>query len=411
MLDAAYILLRFPHLTETFVADEISEMQQQGAQVRIVSLLAPADDPIHPASRNLARDAQYAPRATSWLFWWSQLYFFARSPSTYLGLLIQLIRQPYTRSFWFLFSRRVLIFLKAISVAYVLRNTPVQIIHSHFAWLSGAAAMIVARLLEKPFTVTVHAYDLYASNDLVCLVARAAAHIVAISEYNKQMLLETCSGLKEDEISVVHCGIDLSRFTPRRRPESQPPISILSVGSLIEKKGHDHLIEACQQLDAQGIDIQCTIIGRGPNEADLKRLARARGIEDRVTFAGALQREDVLNAYRCTDLFALACVVAPSGDRDGIPVVLMEAMATQVPVISTHVSGIPELVRNEETGLVVPPQDATALARAVARLSVDKALQERLAQNGRSLVEEDFEIRGTTTRLRQVLLQVVANRS
>jgi glycosyltransferase involved in cell wall biosynthesis len=301
----------------------------------------------------------------------------------------------------------VFIFLKAVALAYALRTVSVQLLHTHFAWLSGAASRVISRLLDMPFTVTVHAYDIYASNDLLCLTARSASQIIAISEYNKKAVLGMCPGLSEDLISIIHCGINLELFAPSDKSSRKDSLSILSVGSLIRKKGHDYLIRACQQLKARGIEFRCTIIGGGSNEAALKQLVRDCDLEDCVVLAGACRREDVLDAYRRSDLFVLASVVAKSGDMDGIPVVLMEAMAMYIPVISTQISGIPELVRHKETGWLVPERNAEAVAEAIVHLANDGGLKAQLARNGRALVEREFEIKGNVSRLINVFEKVV----
>jgi colanic acid/amylovoran biosynthesis glycosyltransferase len=407
VLEVAYILLRFPHLTETFVADEMWEMQKQGVRIHLFSLLRPRKAPVHPTSQRLAKDARYAPEFYSWRLWWGQLYFLTRTPILYLTLLICLIRQPYPKTFVPLFLRRVLIFFKAVSLAYELKGTSVKLVHTHFAWLAGAAAMVISRLLDIPFTVTVHAYDIYSSNDLLCLTVRSASRIIAISEYNKQRILDRCSGLSKDLISVIHCGINLELFVPPDRSNHKSSLSILSVGSLIEKKGHKYLIQACQQLKARGVDFRCKIIGTGPDEEALKQLICDYGLEDRVVLAGACQRDDVLDAYRRSNLFVLASIVAQGGDRDGIPVVLMEAMAMRIPAISTRVSGIPELVRHKHTGWLVPERDVTAIADAIVYLASDDKLRTHLTNNGRALVEREFEIRGNVSRLFDIFQQVV----
>jgi colanic acid/amylovoran biosynthesis glycosyltransferase len=407
-LEVAYVLLRFPVLTETFVADEIWEMRRQGVRVRLFSLLRPKEEPVQPTSQELAKDVQYTPELHSGRLWWAQLYFLFRSPIRYVSLWTNLIGQPYPpHSLADLLFKRMFIFLKAVSLAFDLRGTSVQLLHTHFAWLSGAAAQVISGLLNIPFTVTVHAYDIYSQNDLLRLTARSASRIIAISEYNKQIVLKTCPGLNPDSISVVHCGINVGLFTPSPRSNHKGPVAILSVGSLLEKKGHEYLIRACQQLRARGMDLTCTIIGGGPDKEKLRQLVHDCDLESQVILAGASNRNDVLEAYRHNELFVLASVIAQDGDRDGIPVVLMEAMAMHIPVISTRVSGIPELVRHTETGLLAPERDATALAEAIASLVADPALQARLRQNARALVEQEFEIKGNVHQLIEMFRQVI----
>ncbi len=405
MLEVAYILLRFPYLTETFVADEIIEMQRQGVKVRIISLLSPHDTLVQPTSQQLLGHTTYAPDARSWRLWKAQLYFVLRSPLLYGSLLLQLIRQPYLPGkFGVSLSRRLLIFLKAVTIARQLKDSPVQFLHSHFAWLSGAAAAIISKLINAPFTVTVHAYDIYISNDLLCFTTRSAAGVVAISRYNQTMVQQQCPGLPDDRFTVIHCGIDPHTFIPAADTPSHTPLSILSVGSLTPKKGHQHLIEACGQLHAQGVDFNCVIIGSGPaeNHTYLQQRVQQLGLTDRITLTGALPREEVLAAFRRCDMFVLASIIAKEGDRDGIPVVLMEALAMGIPVISTNVSGIPELVRPGETGLLVPPGDPAALTQAIIQLAAAPDLQATFKQNGRQLVEEQFQIQGNVQRLKDL---------
>jgi len=204
----------------------------------------------------------------------------------------------------------------------------------------------------------------------------------------------------------------LEQFHPPtpEKDEDKGPLSILSVGSLVTKKGHKYLIQACRELKARGVNFRCTIIGGGHGEKALKQLIRECDLEGLVDLRGPRTQPEVLRAYQEHDLFVLACVVLSSGARDGIPVVLMEAMATQMPVISTPVSGIPELVRHEETGWLVPERDATAIAEAITRLAADKPLCQRLGRNGQALVEKEFEIQGNAAQLADMFRKIEAER-
>ena|SRR2546425_327358 len=413
-LNVTYILLHFPFLTETFVAEEINAIQRQGINVKIISLLEPRRGPVQPLSRQLLAQTWYAPGFLEFSLWLTQLHFFFRAPVRYLSLLWQLLRQPCRRRPISLLAKRLAIFLKAVAVAYHLRDSATDLLHSHFAWLSGAATWVVARLLGLPFTVTVHAYDIYASDDLLGLVCGEANHVVAISEYNRGYVI-AATKRKVVDISVIHCGVDLEKL--KRRPIQGPgsgrdSLRILSVGSLVAKKGHTYLIGACHLLKEQGLDFKCTIIGSGPDEGRLVKQIREHGLEDDVTLRGACPHPEIVMAYYDHDVFVLASIVARGGDRDGIPVVLMEAGAAGLALISTEVSGIPELVRHKQTGWLTPSGDTVALARAIIYVASDPCLRTRLGQNARAFVEVEFSIESNGARLAELFQRIHAtNRS
>jgi glycosyltransferase involved in cell wall biosynthesis len=408
-LEVAYVLFRFPQLTETFVAEEIRQVQSLGVQVRIFSLLPARRELVHPLSAELSPLVRYVPEVYAPSLWCAQLYYLLRTPGRFFKLLRTLLGQPAPGISTI--PKRVVIFLKGVWLARELEDSTVQLVHTHFAWLSAAACMIVSTLLDLPYTTTTHAYDIYSrKNDLLELTVRTADRIVTISEYNKRTILEMTSPSNEQNIDVIRCGIDLGHFhVTDRRPNSRA-FQMTSVGSLIEKKGHEYLIRACRELDAQGVDFRCVIVGGGELRAQLLALIRELGLEDRVVLAGTQTQTWVRDRLSQSDLFALACVVAPGGERDGIPVAIMEALAMEVPVVSTPVSGIPELVQHEVTGLLVPERDAKALSAAITRLAGDKRLRRQLAESGRALVEREYDIWENAAQLTSLFRSVVEER-
>ena len=402
-LTVAYVLLYFPVLTETFIAEEIEAMRSRNIDVRIISLLSPGLGRVQPISQQLLQYTWNAPALLSWALLRAQVHYLLKSPQLYLSLMATLLCQPYPRQRLRLFLKRLVVFLKAVSVAHYLRGSGVELLHAHFAWLPGAAAWICARLLRKPFTVTVHAYDLYSyKNDLLRLVTHEASHVIAVSEFNRSHVaaLGTCHA---EAISVIRCGVDLAKFEPHPARQMERPVGgklkILSVGSLVPKKGHRYLIAACGLLNQKNLDFSCTIIGGGPDELALREQIRAYGLQRRVKLLGARTSPDIIEAYHRHDIFVLACVVTPDGDRDGVPVVLMEAGKVGLPLLSTPVSGIPELVCHGETGWLVPTGDAAALADAIVVLAADPGLRARLGKNARALVEAQFSIESNTLQL------------
>ncbi len=411
-LSITYILLYFPHLTETFVAEEIMAVQSLGIQVQIVSLLKPRKGPVQPLSKELLKHALYAPSLLRPTLWRAHYYFLRRSKHLYFQLLLTLLRSPFSPKSIVLLTKRLVIFFKSVAVAYELKDSGIRLLHSHFAWLSAAGGMIVSQLLDLPFTITTHAFDIYSrKNDLFKLTTRAADRIVAISEYNKKVMLKLSSDLNAKQIEVIHCGIDLNSFQAAdEKPTINEIFQITSVGSLVEKKGHEYLIRSCKEMEVQEIDFQCVIVGSGELRQPLQTLIQNLNLEDKVILAGAQVQPWVRDRLSKSDLFALACVVTDDGGRDGVPVAMMEALAIEVPVVSTSVSGIPELIRHEETGLLVPERDAKALAAAIARLAKDKPLRQKLARNGHTLVETEYNISKSATRLAGLFQQVIEER-
>lgn len=412
-LSIAYLLLYFPHLTETFVADEIRAIQSQGIHIQIISLLKPKKTPVQPFAKQLLDYTSYAPGLLSLSIWRAQFYFLLRSTRLYFHLLFTLLRSPLLKSPIVLTAKRLIIFLKSVSVAYKLKDSDIGLFHSHFAWLSGASAWICSRLLKRPFTVTVHAFDIYSKPDLLKLVLSQATHIVSISKYNRNHISRIgIYPLKP--ISIIHCGINLSEFNYQKKKlisyQPNKPLRILSVGSLTPKKGHKHLINACNLLKNRGFKFTCTVIGGGKEESILRHQIISYGLQKQVILSGARTRPEILKAYATHDLFILASIKAPSGDMDGIPVVLMEAAAMGLPIISTRVSGIPELIRQNKTGLLVPPSNPRALADAITTLAINHNLQCQLSQNAQKLIKTEFNQEVTAKRLIKLFHNVLANR-
>jgi glycosyltransferase involved in cell wall biosynthesis len=216
--------------------------------------------------------------------------------------------------------------------------------------------------------------------------------------------------IPKETISLIHCGVNLADLQAQAHEQVEhldgTPIRILSVGSLLLKKGHNYLIDAFKILSNNGLNFTCNIIGGGPNEEALNKQIQELGLQNQVKLLGAKSHPEIIMAYSQHDLFVLASVISPSGDRDGIPVVLMEAGAMGLPLISTRISGIPELVRHGQTGLIVPPGDPQALAEAITSLAADPTKRKQLGNNARNLVEAEFSIDSSVDRL-AVLFQKI----
>jgi len=409
VFNIVYILHRFPALTETFIAEEIRGIINRGGRIKIYSLLPAKKEPVHPVSQELLPYVHSVPGFFSPSLWWAQSYYLFKSPSLYLLLLSTLLTQP--KPYISAVIKRLAIFLKAVWLVKELKGSDTQLVHTHFAWLSAAAAMVVSQFLKLPFTITAHAYDIFShKNDLLKLTTNKADRVITISDFNKQAILKASNILDEHKIEVIHCGVDLNTFTYNKKCQSNRILQITSIGRLEEKKGHEYLIRACLALNSRNIDFQCVIIGEGRLKETLQRLIQVQKLEDRVALVGAKDQDWVRERLNKSDIFVLACVITKEGERDGIPVSIMEALATGTPVITTAVSGIPELIKHVETGLLVPERDSEAIADAVVYLMKNPILCQKLVNNGREIVEREYDIKKNVGRLGELFQLIIEER-
>ncbi len=273
------------------------------------------------------------------------------------------------------------------------QDQPVHLIHAQMAHSSATIAMYGAWLLGTAFSFTGHAVDLFRDRVALDDKVRRAAFIACISTFHKDFYRQL--GARDEQLVLVYTGTDLTRFTPRP-PQDWPagtPPHIVSTSRLIPKKGLTHLVEACRILATRGVAVRCTIAGSGPLADPLREQIRAASLDDRVQLTGkAMPQEDFPAFLHTADVFCLPCVKAPDGDMDGLPITLMEAMACGVPAVSTRLVGIPDLVIDDETGVLVEPGDPVALADALQGLLADPGRAARLAEAGRHHVQAQFNV-------------------
>lgn len=394
----AYISQGFPSLTTTFVYREVLALRRRGLTIRPISTWRPQPGTLSEEAVGLIEETFYI-FPLRWLrLLAAHLHYLVTRPRRYLGTLglLTLFNHESLRN-----RLRLLVhFAYAVCATAEIERCQAQHIHADFALNAATVALVASRLTGRPFSFTAHAADIFVNPILLREKIAAARFIVAISEYNRRHLIEVAgeNGVAS-KIHVVHCGLDVDQFVPNReRPSNARPL-LLAIGRLVEKKGLRYLVKACHILAERGRDFECYIVGQGPEEPTLRELVERYDLTDRVRLLGALPQERVRELLRQADVFALPCVVGSDHDQDGIPVVLMEAMATGVSVVSTRLSGVPEIVRDDVSGLLVPPGDANALVDAIVRLWDNPSLAARLADEGRATVERDFDIEKNAGRL------------
>jgi glycosyltransferase involved in cell wall biosynthesis len=401
-LAVGYILKMYPRFSETFVLNEVLELERQGVRIHIFSLKKPDDGIFHSDVARVRARVTYLPENPLLQpspFLPAHRRLLLDDPQRYGRALSVVLRSPRKSTLKH--------FLNAGYIAPLLQRHRIAHVHAHFASTAGAVALHLHRLTGIPYSLTAHAKDVYRNDvDLQLLSAKleTARFAVTVSDFNKAYLSRIAPASR---IVRIYNGLDLERFAPNGTGSTEPPL-VVGVGRLIEKKGFALLIRACALLRDRGVSFRCAIVGKGPCESELRVLVRDLGLDELVELAGALPRDELLELYSRATVVAAPCVVGSDGNRDGLPTVLVEAMALGVPVVATNVTGIPELVEDGRTGWLVPAGDTEALANAIGRVLEDPRSARSLAQTARERVVRDFDLRRNVSLLRTLFEEALA---
>ncbi|MEE8312265.1 MAG: glycosyltransferase [Candidatus Binatia bacterium] len=387
----AYILKRYPRYSETFIVNEILAHEAAGLEVEIFALRHPNDTHFQDAISRVRAPVTYLPtsdiKASD--FWKGLKKTMARFPGWHDALAsagAATVRDAH----------------QAMALAREVRSRGITHLHAHFATSAATVARLTSLVCGVPYTITAHAKDIFhediEDDDLKAKLADAAA-VITVSDYNLSFLTEKF-GDAAARVERLFNGLHLDRF-PYRDPADRAPL-IVSVGRIIEKKGFDDLVSACALMREGGRDFRCVIIGTGELEQQLRDQIDRLGIGSHVELAGPRPQAQMVDVVREAAVFAAPCVVGRDGNRDGLPTVLLEAMALGTPCVSTDVTGIPEVVRDGETGLIVAQHDPAALAAALSRLLDDSLERVRLAKKARRLIEDEFDIHKNAAQQRDI---------
>jgi glycosyltransferase involved in cell wall biosynthesis len=388
----AYIMGEFPYLTTTFIDREILEVERNGINLVLISIRRPDPFEMTPAVKRLAQKTKYILPVT----------WYITQTKDYFSTLFYLLTRPHENLS--LRAKTILHFAEGIRASEILIAEGVNHIHAHFADRAAIVALVASRILKIPYSLTAHANDIYVSPVMLSEKIKNAKFTTTCTAYNKDYLERKIG----QRVELIYHGIELpDKLSDSQwiKNESRTPL-ILSVGQLNEKKGFSYLLKACGILKSQGRNIRCEIIGEGPGRKDLVRLINRLAIEKTVKLCGALSNDEVMARYAHADIFVLPCVIASDRGRDGIPNVIIEAMANRLPVISTRLSGIPEVVEHNVNGLLVPPNDSEALAAAIAELLGQSKLCVQFGLQGRLKVEQNFDIRKNTNFFIELLMGI-----
>jgi glycosyltransferase involved in cell wall biosynthesis len=374
------VLKGYPRISETFISNEIRLLEEMGFTIHIYSMRAPRENFSHESIKRIKAKVTYLPESMIWglpRLLYHNVRLFLRMPGRYRECL-KLMRKRFR-----LAPKKHTWVKHMLQAGYIVQKSVIDDgvnlahLHGHFAHTPTTVTMYAAKLACVPFSFTAHAKDIYTQDPerIRDKVARAK-FVVTCTRYNEKYLREHVAN--GNDIHCVYHGINLDLFSPNGRPpEARPPYQILTVARFVEKKGLDTVLEALARLRAQGIDFRYTLVGEGKAKFNrrIKDMVRSLGLEDVTTLPGTITHDEVIDLLNGADCFTLGCREAKDGDRDGIPNVVAEAMATGVPVAATDVSGVPELVSHEQTGLLCPSNDPDRLAEIIKRALTDDELR------------------------------------
>jgi glycosyltransferase involved in cell wall biosynthesis len=381
MANFAYLFERFPSFGQTFCYREVAELARQGITPPIFSIRNPRDEPPQEWNAQILKRVHYLPEE-------KQLLDDVRRASKKEKLSQKIIT---ALDEW---GRRTdfLRLYQAIYIGLRLREMGIRHVHAHFAGMAARTAFWIHRFFPITFSFTAHANDIFAPREFeigLDQLVDAARVIVTETDYAARFLQERFPGCA-DRIHRVYNGLDLAEFG-RADFSSDPPL-VVAVGRLIAKKGFLDLIRACGLLTERGKWFRCEIIGEGPLENKLNEQIERLNLQNRVALIGAKPQHHVRQRLEAANVFVLPSVIDPEGGMDNLPTVIMEAMATGLPVISTAIGGIPEMVLEDETGFLVPPSDVVALADAIEKLIGDPVPAQKMGRAGHERAQKLFPI-------------------
>ncbi len=381
-----YLVSRFPSLTETFVLRELQAVDADGrVELSLMSLFPPLDATTQPAAEPwLARRHRPGVAAVAGAAAWWALRRPVRSAATVARVARDHRRDPRV------LAKALVTTAVGFAQARHVRRAGIQHVHAHFAAMPALAAWTVHRLTGATYSVTPHAHDIFVHRHGLRTRLRDAAFVVAISTFHRAFLAR--HGADPRRLPVIGMGLDLGEhaYAPPPRDRSRPP-RLLMVSSFKAYKGHRYLLDALA-TDSRLADVRLELVGAGPLRGAVEAQARAAGLDGRVTFAGPQPAAEVLRRLRAADVLVQPSVVQADGDTEGLPTTLVEGAACGVALVATAVAGVPDLVRDGETGALAPPADAGALADALVRvLDADDAALDAMRRAARRHVERHHD--------------------
>lgn len=385
----AYVMSRFPLLSETFILREMIEMDRQGFDIALYPLICQDQAVVHEEAKTWVKRAICIPFISLDVFLENVKAFF-QNPVRYLSIFFQIFKGNLS-SFDFL-SKGLYLFPKAVYTAKRLKLEGVEHIHAHYATHPALLAWIVHKMTGISYSITVHSHDIYDCHAMLGPKLQAASFIATISNYNIDYMANLLGEWVREKCAIVRCGIDPSRFNPGRNERGRV-FKILQIGTLHWKKDQVTLIKAVALLRDRNIPFQLTIIGEGEERPKIEAEIQKLNLEDLVTLAGAKAQHEVAQLLPQADCYIQSSV------SEGIPVAIMEALACELPVVATKITGIPELVLHEKTGLLAEAGNIQSMADALQAMYLNSEKAKAMGKQGREWVLQEFTLEGNARKL------------
>ncbi len=392
-----YVVKTYPRFSETFIVSELLAREARGERFAIFSLRASADERYHPELARIEAPVLHLPRPEKASSAWSALAEAAHGdPVIAAGVareLPELLQAPVTEA------------VHAVRIARRARDLGLEHLHAHFASTATTVARLAARIAGLPYSFTAHAKDIFHDEVDEADLGRKLAdahHVVTVSEFNLADLRRRFPA-SAGRLHRVYNGLELERFPFRARPPHGGPLRVAAVGRLVEKKGFADLIEAVRMLGERGVPVEVRLAGGGELHDELAARIRSAGLDGCFALLGPRTQAEVRELLDWCDVFAAPSVVGADGNADGLPTVLLEAMASGAPCVATDVTGIPEVVIDGVTGRLLPQADPRALADALAAVADDPASALAMTRAARALVERSFDSARQAERLAELV--------
>lgn len=397
----AVVVSEFPKVTETFVLRNVKHYLDQGHEVTVFHLKPyRKGEKVHAFAEPVIACAEYEPFVSGAGLAAMTKALFTR-PGRLLGTIFRI-----KRAFWREPVRMLTCLAlvpKSLAFGERCRRRGVRHIHAEFAGYPATSAWIAGRMTGIPFSFSCHAHDIFITQSLLREKARDAAFVRVISDFNRRFLADVFDPGSVDKMAVIRCGVDpATTRTPEPEPVGEGPLRVLYVGSLLPRKGVDRLIAALARV-GDTVPWECRIIGDGNVRGDLEAQVREAGLDGRITFEGAQPAEVIHQAYQWSHLVVAPSVVGKEGRTEGIPVVLMEALAHARPVITSRVSGIPELVEDGVTGFLTEPGDVEAIAAAITEVATNWDRAAALGRAGRERIAAQYDVERNAAALLEMI--------